>query len=93
MKTNEIYKKGIEKFQKFHNEIFDIKFKGEGVDKTYYDIKRFIKIITLDILKADIKRLEKSFYIENDNVIIGALNAQKQDQIDYYQEQIKLIDE
>ncbi len=105
MKTSEVYKKGIKKFQKFHNEMFDIKFKGEGVDKTYYDMKRFIKTHTLNILKVDIKRLEgekcnippRPRHTRDINKLLkyaGRFNYNKaiQDQIDYYQEQIKEID-
>ncbi len=62
-------------------------------------IKVHIKTLTLDILKEDIDRLEGEFYIKNgasmcenkDNAL--GYNKALQDQIDYYQEQIKEINQ
>ncbi len=92
MKTNEIYKKGIEEFNKrLGNKLVYI---GSSGQEHLNKIKVHIKTLTLDILKADIERLENTMLGgTNINRDTRVYNSALQDQIDYYQEQIKEINQ
>ncbi len=102
MKISKIYKKGIKTYEdifgKEHHKIC------EGINCVCHTaVKSFIKDLTLNILKAEIERLGGK-RIENkvvrDFVGLEKLSAEEigynnaiQDQIDYYQEQIKEINQ